>query len=51
MRCGELGTITVTDCIHVAVMVPSSPHRIPTEPEEALLTVTDLLMTVLSAVW
>jgi len=42
---------TATCMQSVTVMVPSSPHRIPTEPEEALLTVTDLLMTVLSAVW
>jgi len=42
---------TATCAQSVTVMVPSSPHRIPGTGEEALLTVTDLLMTMLLAVW
>jgi hypothetical protein len=43
---------TATCSQSVTVMVPSSPRRVPgTEDEAAALMITDLLMTVLTAVW
>jgi hypothetical protein len=43
---------TATCAQSVTVMVPSSPRRVPGEPqEEALLFFTDVLMSMLLAVW